>query len=396
MERRKFIQSTALGTGLACVSPWEIFAGINGEKYPELKRHKITKVERINYEYHWPRHVGKNARKGNHGQYHQSEVFKLYTDQGAMGWALGRDRLSDEELFQLEGKLVSDLISPENGMRPDLNPLVDLALHDLMGVILQEPVYKLLGAKGTKKTPVYSGMIYFDELEPEDNPAGMDKILENCQWDIDFGYRQLKVKIGRSGMWYPHDEGMKKDIEVVKLIHQSFPDVTLLVDSNDKYTLQDTIDFLKGIGDIPLLWVEEPFRENYEDGKKLRQWMDQNGFKDTLYADGEANTDHDLCMRMGKEGIMNAYLPDIRSYGITWWRNLMPQLKEYNMLASPHAFGSMLKTHYTTHTAAACGNVVTIEGVTCISDDIDYGDYKIKDGKIEVSDAPGFGMKLLK
>ncbi len=396
MERRKFIQSTALGTGLACVSPWEIFAGINGEKYPELKRHKITKVERINYEYHWPRHVGKNARKGNHGQYHQSEVFKLYTDQGAMGWALGRDRLSDEELFQLEGKLVSDLISPENGIRPDLNPLVDLALHDLMGVILQEPVYKLLGAKGTKKTPVYSGMIYFDELEPEDNPAGMDKILENCQWDIDFGYRQLKVKIGRSGMWYPHDEGMKKDIEVVKLIHQSFPDVTLLVDSNDKYTLQDTIDFLKGIGDIPLLWVEEPFRENYEDGKKLRQWMDQNGFKDTLYADGEANTDHDLCMRMGKEGIMNAYLPDIRSYGITWWRNLMPQLKEYNMLASPHAFGSMLKTHYTTHTAAACGNVVTIEGVTCISDDIDYGDYKIKDGKIEVSDAPGFGMKLLK
>ena len=396
MERRKFIQSTALGTGLACVSPWEIFAGINGEKYPELKRHKITKVERINYEYHWPRHVGKNARKGNHGQYHQSEVFKLYTDQGAMGWALGRDRLSDEELFQLEGKLVSDLISPENGIRPDLNPLVDLALHDLMGVILQEPVYKLLGAKGTKKTPVYSGMIYFDELEPEDNPAGMDKILENCQWDIDFGYRQLKVKIGRSGMWYPHDEGMKKDIEVVKLIHQSFPDVTLLVDSNDKYTLQDTIDFLKGIGDIPLLWVEEPFREHYEDGKKLRQWMDQNGFKDTLYADGEANTDHDLCMRMGKEGIMNAYLPDIRSYGITWWRNLMPQLKEYNMLASPHAFGSMLKTHYTTHTAAACGNVVTIEGVTCISDDIDYGDYKIKDGKIEVSDAPGFGMKLLK
>ncbi len=396
MERRKFIQSTALGTGLACVSPWEIFAGINGEKYPELKRHKITKVERINYEYHWPRHVGKNARKGNHGQYHQSEVFKLYTDQGAMGWALGRDRLSDEELFQLEGKLVSDLISPENGIRPDINPWVDLALHDLMGVILQEPVSKLLGANGTKKTPVYSGMIYFDELEPEDNPAGMDKILENCQWDIDFGYRQLKVKIGRSGMWYTHDEGIRKDIEVVKLIHQSFPDVTLLVDSNDKYTLQDTIDFLEGIGDIPLLWVEEPFRENYEDGKKLRQWMDQNGFKDTLYADGEANTDHDLCMRMGKEGIMNAYLPDIRSYGITWWRNLMPQLKEYNMLASPHAFGSMLKTHYTTHTAAACGNVVTIEGVTCISDDIDYGDYKIKDGKIEVSDAPGFGMKLLK
>ena len=101
-------------------------------------------------------------------------------------------------------------------------------------------------------------------------------------------------------------------------------------------------------------------------------------------------------MKMGKEGIMNAYLPDIRSYGFTWWRNLIPQLKEYNMLASPHAFGNMLKTHYISHMAAACGNVVTIEGVTCISDDIDYGDYKIKGGKIQVSEKPGFGMKLLK
>jgi len=396
MQRRKFIQTTILGTGSVYLSASDLFAGVNGEKYPQLKKHKITKVERVKYDYHWPRFVGKNARKGNHGQYHKSEAFKLYTDQGAMGWALGSNKIEDQELHHLEGQLVSELISPEKGMRSDLSPFVDLALHDLMGVILQKPVYKLLGAKGTKNTPIYSGMIYFDELEPEDNPAGMDKILENCQWDIDYGYQQLKVKIGRSGMWYPHDEGIKKDIEVVKLIQKTFPDITLLVDSNDKYTLQDTIDFLEGIGDIPLLWVEEPFTENYEDGKKLRLWMDQNGFKDTLYADGEFKPDHDLCMKMGQEGIMNAYLPDIRSFGFTRWRNLMPQLKEYKMLASPHSFGSMLKTHYNVHIAAACGNVVTIEGVTCISDDIDFGDYKIANGEIQVSDQPGFGMKLLK
>ena len=395
MERRKFIENTALATGFGCLSPWNAFAGLNGELYPELKKHKITKVERLKHDYHWPRPVGKNARLDNHGQYRTDEIFKLHTDQGAMGWALGRNNISDEKLFQLEGKLVSELISPEKGMRQDLSPYVDLALHDLMGVILNKPVYELLGAKGTKNTPIYSGMIYFDEMEPKDNPAGMDKILENCQWDIDYGYQQLKVKIGRGGKWYSHDEGLKKDIEIMKLIHKTFPDVELLVDPNNAYTLQNTKDFLKGIEDIPLVWMEEPFHENYEDGKKLRQWMDQNGFKDTLYADGEYSPDHELCMKMGKEGIMNAYLPDIRSYGFTWWRNLMPQLKEYNMMASPHAFGNMLKTHYITHMAAGCGNVVTIEGVTCISDDIDYGDYKIIDGKIQVSEAPGFGMNLL-
>ena len=349
----------------------------------------------LKYEYHWPRHVGKNARRDNHGQYHKSEVLKLTTDQGAIGWALSSHKIKDQ-VNQLEGKFVSELISPENGMRQDLSPYMDLALHDLMGVILNKPVYKLLGAKGTKNTPIYSGMIYFDELEPEDNPAGIGKIIENCQWDIDYGYRQLKVKIGRSGKWYQHDAGLKKDIEVVRLIHKTFPDIEILVDSNNEYTLEDTIEFLKGIGDTPLLWVEEPFHENYDDGKKLRQWMDRNGFEKTLYADGEARPDHELCLKMGKEGIMNAYLTDIRSYGFTRWRNIMPQLKKYKMWASPHSWGSMLKTHYNAHLAAACGNVVTIEGVTCISDDIDYGNYKIVNGKIRVSEMPGFGMKLLK
>jgi len=394
MQRRQFIQKAAIGTGFACLYASNLFGGVNGEKYPELKKHKIDKVELVKYNYHWPRHVGKNARRGNHGQYHKSEALKLTTDQGAFGWALSSHKIR-EQLGQLKGKLLSDLISPDKGIRGDLSPYMDLALHDLMGVILNKPVYKILGAKGTIKTPIYSGMICFDELEPEENPSGLSKIIENCQWDINYGYKQLKVKIGRSGKWYSHDEGLKKDIEVVKLIHKTFPDIKLLVDSNDEYTLQDTIEFLKGIGDIPLLWVEEPFRENYEDGKKLRQWMDRNGFKDTLYADGEARPDHALCMKMGKEGIMNAYLPDIRSFGFSRWRNLMPQLKKYKMWASPHSFGSMLKTHYNTHIAAACGNVVTIEGVTCISDDIDYGDYKIVNGKIQVSDKPGFGMKIL-
>ena len=123
--------------------------------------------------------------------------------------------------------------------------------------------------------------------------------------------------------------------------------------------------------------------------------MNENGFESTLYVDGEANPDHELCLRMGKEGIMNAFLADIRGFGFTRWRHLMDDLKSYKMLSSPHAFGSMLKTHYITHIASALGNFVTIEGVTCFSDQIEFGDYKLIDGKIQVSDAAGFGMKLL-
>ena len=73
----------------------------------------------------------------------------------------------------------------------------------------------------------------------------------------------------------------------------------------------------------------------------------------------------------------------------------MPELKEMNTLTSPHAWGTLLKTHYAAHIAAGLGNVCTLEGVTCFSDEIDFGDYPISGGKMRVSDEPGFGMKLL-
>ena len=71
-------------------------------------------------------------------------------------------------------------------------------------------------------------------------------------------------------------------------------------------------------------------------------------------------------------------------------------LEKINMLASPHAWGNRLKTNYTIHLAAGLGNICTVEGVTCLSDDIDYGAYPIVNGMVKVSEAPGFGMKILK
>ena len=175
MKRRNFIKKTIVGTMI----PHEyikLFSGRNGENFPELKKHKITRAERLKFNYNWPRHVGKNARKGNHGQFHSDEAFKLYTDQGAIGWGLGRKDVRDDELLQLEGKFVSELISPEFGMSEELNIYLDLALHDLMGVILNKPVYQLIGQNGIKDTSIYSGMIYFDELEHQGKVGGIDKI----------------------------------------------------------------------------------------------------------------------------------------------------------------------------------------------------------------------------
>lgn len=396
MNRREFITHTSIFGS-------SIFMGgcrprsVQHEQWnAELAEHKIVSVEDLKLKYSWPRLVGRNSYMDVHGQHHTASVVRLATDKGHVGWGQLPNR-STVAPDLLMGKRVDELIRSDRGVLDARLHPYDMALHDLTGVILDKPVYQLMGAGGSKGTPVYSGMIYIDELNEGNQNKSIDIILENCQWDYDYGYRQLKVKIGRSGKWYPHDAGLSKDIEVVNEIHRAFHSkgVRLLVDANNMYSLEDTIAFLKGVKEVPLLWIEEPFHEDVELGRKLKDWMLSNGFPNTLYADGENKPQEDILMELCRSGHLDAYLRDIVGYGFSKWRNIMPQIKEMGVLASPHAWGSAMKTNATAHLASGLGNCVTIEGVTCMSEEIDFGNYVIRDGLLYVSDDPGFGMRIL-
>ncbi len=340
---------------------------------------------------HWPRQVGKNSRRKVHGKGPNTGVVIVATDEGARGWGTGRGVAEDFEA--LVGRRVGELIDPATGIAEGCPAFLDFALHDLAGVILDKPVYALLGGSEPVATPCYSGMIYFDDLEPPESPAGIDVVLKNCQQDVDLGYRQLKVKIGRGNQWMSKAAGTRRDAEVVRAIADAFPEVEILVDGNDGFTPEEMIDFLEQIGDVELFWIEEPFRESREGYRILRDWLKANG-RGTLLADGEAQPDHELLFELMDEGLLDVYLPDISGYGFTPWRKIMPVLKKKGALTSPHAWGTLLKTHYISHLAAALGNVVTIEGVTCSSEEVDFGDYKLEGGKLAPSSAPGFGMTL--
>ena len=101
--------------------------------------------------------------------YKKTNYIKLYSDQGATGWGRASYSESDKDslMESVLGKSVGQLIIPSEGIVPNVDRAFDFALHDLAGVILELPVYKMLGASGPREKEVYSGMIYFDELYPE-------------------------------------------------------------------------------------------------------------------------------------------------------------------------------------------------------------------------------------
>ena len=337
----------------------------------------------------WPRLVGKNARLDVHGRGPKVRVVKITTDKGASGWGALRGRLP----ATLKGRRLTDVFDPAVGVtKTDALPL-DFALHDLAGVILKMPVYKMLGEHGPKSTPCYSGMIYFDDLEPPGKPRGIDVVLRNCRADFKRGYRQLKVKIGRGHKWMKPEPGLRRDVAVTKAIARELPKAEILVDGNNGFTLKQIQRYLEGIGDVKLFWIEEPFHETVDDYVKLREWLKSTGRK-TLLADGEARPDWKVLNELSRRKILDVQLVDIVGYGFTAWRKLMLSLKKQGVKASPHAWGHVLKTYYTSHLARGLGNVVTVEGVTCDCDRVDFGKHSLQDGRLTPSPDAGFGMKL--
>lgn len=402
MKRRTFIQT--LNTGVAGslmartalagpVTPSSEHAG----PPDDLDYHRIQSVAFGHVRMQYPRLVGKNARLDIHGYGPRIEICTITTDKGASGWASLRGGFGNatQLLPELKGKKISEVFSVGTGIKADRHLPFDTALHDLAGVVLNKPVYELLGRKTPHVTKYYSGMIYFDDLEPAHAPGGIDKLLAECADDYKLGYRQFKLKIGRGHRWMPFREGLKRDVEVTKKIAAAFPDCDILVDGNNGFTVSEFIEYLDAIGDTKLFWIEEPFHETVDDYRKLLDWMKKNGVK-SLIADGEADPDPALLDELMRQKLMDVHISDIEGLGFTNWRKLMPGLIGYGVQASPHAWGSLLKTYYTAHLTGGLGNTVTIEGVSSVSDDVDLSGYRVENGNLIPPALPGFGMKLLR
>lgn len=402
MKRRTFLRTLNLGIAASAAvhanlfaSPFDLLSLSGADK--ELAQHRIQRIDFSHVRLRYPRLVGKNARLDLHGHGPDVEICVIKTDKGATGWAsLRGSRKEAEQLATtLMGKTVAEVFQTNKGILDDRYIPFDIALHDLAGVILEKPVYALLGKKKPIINDCYSGMIYFDDLEPKENPAGIDKILQECTYDYDMGYRQFKLKIGRGHKWMPFEQGLQRDIEITKQVAEAFPGCDLLVDGNNGFSADQFISYMKGIGRVELFWIEEPFHETENDYRTLRNWLTAEGIH-TLLADGEADPDPALLQALISKKLLDVHLTDIEGLGFTNWRKLMPQLISWGAQASPHNWGSLLKTHYTAHLAGGLGNTVTIEGVSSISEDVDLSGYTLKDGKLLLPDKPGFGMTLLK
>ena len=117
---------------------------------------------------------------------------------------------------------------------------IDLALHDLVGKILDVPVYILLGGK-------------FRDMIPVASEIGIDtpeKMIKNAIEVLDLGIRVIKIK-GSSNH--------ALDVERIKAVRQAVGnDIELRLDPNAAWDVNSTIKTMKLLEDCNLQLLEQP------------------------------------------------------------------------------------------------------------------------------------------
>jgi L-alanine-DL-glutamate epimerase-like enolase superfamily enzyme len=412
-SRRHFLQSTT-GAALAALGPTSRSLAEPAKSKPldrasvarTLAGHRVAKIEARRVQDQFPRSIGPNGKGNPVGTGAGFQVRVATTNQGATGWAMSSTK--DEDAQKLVGARLDDLFDLDAGTTDRVPQEIDRVFFDLVGNILSRPVYELLGGAGPRKVWLYTGAIYLEDVMPPEKPRGIQAVVAACKQDYEAGYRAFKLKLGRGFRWMPKADGLKRDIEVTRTVREQFPDCRVLVDANDTYTVEEMIGFVKAVADCDLYWIEEPFEENRDDLKRLREAMARFGCK-ALIADGEARkalgsklTRYggytqgfvDRLFALAAEKLVDVFLLDLGTLGFTRWRQVMPELVKAGVQASPHTWMWTPRPFYAAHLAAGVGNVPIIEGIPGKAREIDYSAYRMEDGRLLMPDGPGFGLRL--
>lgn len=130
---------------------------------------------------------------------------------------------------------------------------VDIALWDIIGKVLHQPVTRLLG--GYTDRMRVSHMVGFDE------PARMVAVAE--MFKEKYGISTFKVKVGR----HPYS----LDVAVCRALRQHFGDtVDLYIDGNRGWSASEAARALRAMDDLDLLMAEEL---NPADDVLGRRWL---------------------------------------------------------------------------------------------------------------------------
>ena len=357
---------------------------------------QIVAVEWGRLEGRRPRHAGRNARLGDHGQIVRLPLLRVTTSDGITGF--GACHAGPERVDELLGQALEGLYTAEGSVRERWLPY-EYALWDVAGQRAGLPVYQLAaqiaGASVAEpfRAPCYDTSLYFDDLELADDTAAADLIALEARQGFERGHRAFKIKVGRGARHMPLEQGTQRDIAIIRAVRAAVgAGLPIMIDANNGYNLNLAKRVLAETADCEILWLEEAFHEDDVLYRDLRAWMEAQGMA-TMIADGEGQADPRL-LAWARAGLIDVVQYDIFSYGFTRWLALGRELDAAGVRSAPHHYGGHYGNYAAGHLAGALKRFTFVEWDDVETPGLDASAYTIADGRVNIPRQPGFGLQL--
>lgn len=266
---------------------------------------------------------------------------------------------------------------------------IDMALWDLKGKILGQPVYKLLGGAHRPNIRVYANGWYTNPGTPQQN-------AEEAKRVVDMGYTAMKFDPFAQDNYYniSLSEAQTAEDRVAAVRDAVGPNVDVLVEVHAKFSVATAIHLGQRLEKFYPLWFEEPTSpENVSEMAEVRQRVN------IPIATGEKLYTKFPFMQLIEAQAVDVLQPDIANAGgITELKKIaaIAEAKHVNM--APHNTCSPVGAQAEMHLDLTMTNFL-IQEYHAEFYDAHYftafdGFPRQKDGYVELPDTPGLGLTM--
>jgi L-alanine-DL-glutamate epimerase-like enolase superfamily enzyme len=255
---------------------------------------------------------------------------------------------------------------------------IDIALWDLLGKSLGQPVWRLLGGRVRERIPAYASGGWAPV-------GGVGKQLSQY---VERGHRAVKMRVGLQ------DKSVDDSAARVREARATLgPGVGLMVDAHGTWSVREAQRFARKVEDCDLGWLEEPVSPDNPAGQ-----AEVRAATDIPIAAGETEQTRFAFRDLIEARAVDVLQPDVAiAGGITETVRICALAATHGLTVAPHLWGGAVLFASGLHLATAVPSVTTLEfsrGENALLNDLVTEPFDLVDGYMIPNDRPGLGITL--
>ncbi len=264
---------------------------------------------------------------GEGGQYGPPEPVKACIDHVLGPRLLGQDPMNRVVLSEQMYAATRDF--GQRGPYIEGISALDIAMWDIAGRYLNQPVSVLLGGAYRESISAYATGGYYPIADFEDGKVDYESLRSEAEGYLRKGFTMIKMKIGLLSL--------EEDYNRVKTIRDVVgQDFKIMIDCNHAYNAASAAKMIRLLESLKIEFLEEPVPpEDLTGYSRLREWSP------IRIAGGECfYTGYDFRTTLEK-GAVDILQPDICvTGGFTEFLKIRSLAFVYNTMLIPHVWGS--------------------------------------------------------